>query len=226
MGPEGHHRRGQAGRSGRSGGPRSCKDGFVQSLLRLSFGETRIGAGDRSFSVRYFRTRRGRSSWRWSATPRWRATCTAPSTWARGRRRSRRCCGRGTTSWCWCLQRHEGHLRHGATGTGHGTGHPSGHRRRRRRADDRPAASRGGTGAGGRGGDPRGPRGSGCRRDGRGAGHQLGAGPGGAETCWRPGHRQRGATGGNVSDGHTAAAAKGKTNARLGSASRPPQAAS
>ena len=36
----------------------------------------------------------------------------------------------------------------------------------------------------------------------------------------------RGATGRNVSDGHTAAAAKGKTNARLGSASRTPQAAS
>ena len=47
------------GAAGAAAVPEAAKDGFVQFLHRLSFGEARIGAGDRSFSVRYFRSRRG-----------------------------------------------------------------------------------------------------------------------------------------------------------------------
>ena len=47
------------GAAGAAAVPEAAKDGFVQSLLRLSFWEARISGGDRSFSVRYFRSRRG-----------------------------------------------------------------------------------------------------------------------------------------------------------------------
>ena len=72
---------------------------------------------------------------------------------------------------------------------------------------------------------PRGPRGSGCRRDGRGAGHQLGEAPVDQDVL------AAGASAGAQPVGTSQTATPrlprwGKTNARLGSASRTPQAAS